>query len=154
MPTAFGRVSFHVSLGANQDKKENVYSLSSKQISYVAGFPRSAFNLETKAQQSASPNWTRKYSPQTIVKFYLFECTFRYFISGYKYHGRSRWQSGLRHVRSSLARKPGSWVRISHKKWMFGMFMCLFCVCVVLCLGSDLATSWSLVQGGQGPIGL
>jgi hypothetical protein len=25
--------------------------------------------------------------------------------------------------------------------------MCLFCVCVVLCLGRGLATSWSLVQG-------
>jgi hypothetical protein len=25
--------------------------------------------------------------------------------------------------------------------------MCLFCVCVVLCLGSGLATGWSLVQG-------
>jgi hypothetical protein len=25
--------------------------------------------------------------------------------------------------------------------------MCLFCVCVVLCLGRGLATSWSLAQG-------
>jgi hypothetical protein len=25
--------------------------------------------------------------------------------------------------------------------------MCLFCVCVVLCLGRGLATSWSLLQG-------
>jgi hypothetical protein len=25
--------------------------------------------------------------------------------------------------------------------------MCLFCVCVVLCLGRGLATSWSPVQG-------
>jgi hypothetical protein len=25
--------------------------------------------------------------------------------------------------------------------------VCLFCVCVVLCLGSSLATGWSLVQG-------
>jgi hypothetical protein len=24
--------------------------------------------------------------------------------------------------------------------------VCLFCVCVVLCLGRGLATSWSLVQ--------
>jgi hypothetical protein len=30
---------------------------------------------------------------------------------------------------------------------MFGMCMCLFCVCDVLCLGRGLATSWSLVQG-------
>jgi hypothetical protein len=26
--------------------------------------------------------------------------------------------------------------------------VCLFCVCVVLCVGSGLATGWSLVQGG------
>jgi hypothetical protein len=30
---------------------------------------------------------------------------------------------------------------------MFGVCMCLFCICVVLCLGRGLATSWSLVQG-------
>jgi hypothetical protein len=30
-----------------------------------------------------------------------------------------------------------------------GMDVCvlLFCVCVVMCLGKDLATGWSLVQG-------
>jgi hypothetical protein len=28
-----------------------------------------------------------------------------------------------------------------------GVCMCLFCVCVVLCLGSGLAKGWSLVQG-------
>jgi hypothetical protein len=30
---------------------------------------------------------------------------------------------------------------------MMGVYMCLFCVCVVLCLGRGLATSRSLVQG-------
>jgi hypothetical protein len=30
----------------------------------------------------------------------------------------------------SLARTPWSWVRIPHKAWMFGICMCLFCVCV------------------------
>jgi hypothetical protein len=30
---------------------------------------------------------------------------------------------------------------------MFSVGMCLFCVCVVLCLGRDVATSWSLAQG-------
>jgi hypothetical protein len=30
---------------------------------------------------------------------------------------------------------------------MFGVWMCLFCVCVVLCLGRGIETSWSLVQG-------
>jgi hypothetical protein len=36
---------------------------------------------------------------------------------------------------------------IPYKAWMFGMCMCLFCVCVVLCLGRGLATSRSPVRG-------
>jgi hypothetical protein len=56
--------------------------------------------------------------------------------------GRPR---GLRHELSSLARTLGSWVRIPLK----GMQVCvrLFCVCVVLRLGSGIVTGWSLVQG-------
>jgi hypothetical protein len=64
--------------------------------------------------------------------------------------------------------EAGIWVRVPHKAWMFGMCVCLFCVCVVPCRGRGLATSWSLVQGvlpsikwswnwkirGQGPRGL
>jgi hypothetical protein len=46
-----------------------------------------------------------------------------------------------------FARKPGSWVRIPHKAWIFGMCMCLFCVCLVLCLDGGLATGWSPAQG-------
>jgi hypothetical protein len=53
--------------------------------------------------------------------------------------------SGLRHALSSLARKPGTWVRIPHKAWIFGR--CLFCVYVFMCLARGLVTSWSLVQG-------
>jgi hypothetical protein len=30
---------------------------------------------------------------------------------------------------------------------MFGVCMRLFCVCVVMCFGSGLATGWSLVEG-------
>jgi hypothetical protein len=30
---------------------------------------------------------------------------------------------------------------------VWSMYMCLFFVCAGLCLGRDLATSWSLVQG-------
>jgi hypothetical protein len=43
--------------------------------------------------------------------------------------------------------EPGSWVPLPHNAWMFGMCMCLFCVCVFLSLGRGLTTSWSLVQG-------
>jgi hypothetical protein len=56
-----------------------------------------------------------------------------------------------RHVLSSLARKPGSWVRIPHKAWMFGVCMSLICIWV-LCLGTGLATSWSPVQGVLPPV--
>jgi hypothetical protein len=88
-------------------------------------------------------------------------------IVTYCFMCRSQWPRGERHELSSLSRKLGSWVRIPHKAWMFGVCMCLFCVCVFLCLGKGLATSWSLVQGvlpsvkmimnwkrGQGPRGL
>jgi hypothetical protein len=51
------------------------------------------------------------------------------------------------HKLSSLARRPWSWVRIPLTAWMFGMYMCLFCVCAVLCLGRGLAMSCSLIQG-------
>jgi hypothetical protein len=39
-----------------------------------------------------------------------------------------------------FARTLGSWVRIPRKAWMFRVCMRLFCICVVLCLGSGLAT--------------
>jgi hypothetical protein len=45
---------------------------------------------------------------------------------------------------SSLARTLESWVRIPLKTWMSA---CLYSVCVVLCVGSGLATGWSPVQG-------
>jgi hypothetical protein len=48
--------------------------------------------------------------------------------------------TALRRELSSLARTLGLWVRIPLKAWMFGVCMRLFCVCVVLCLGSGLAT--------------
>jgi hypothetical protein len=64
-----------------------------------------------------------------------------------EYHSSRSRPSGLMHVLSSLAQKPRSWVPIPLKAWMFGMCMYLFCVCVVLCLGRGLTTSWSLVQG-------
>jgi hypothetical protein len=37
--------------------------------------------------------------------------------------------------------EAGTMGRIPHKAWLFGMCMCLFCVCVALCLGRGLATS-------------
>jgi hypothetical protein len=50
---------------------------------------------------------------------------------------RSRWPRDLRHELSSLARIVGSWVRIPLKA---RMSVCFYSVCVVLSVGSDLAT--------------
>jgi hypothetical protein len=57
----------------------------------------------------------------------------------------ARWPHGLRHELSSLSRTLESWVRIPLKAWMS---VCAFilCVCVVLCVGSGLATGRSLVE--------
>jgi hypothetical protein len=41
-----------------------------------------------------------------------------------------------RHALSSLARKPGSWVQIPPRAWMFSV-----CVFLCLCTGRGLATS-------------
>jgi hypothetical protein len=57
---------------------------------------------------------------------------------------RSEWPRGLRHELSSLARKLRSWVRIPLKTWMS---VWVYCVCVVLCVGSGLVTVWSPVLG-------
>jgi hypothetical protein len=57
---------------------------------------------------------------------------------------RSQWLRGLRHELSSLARTLGSWVRIPLKAWLS---VCVYSVCVVLRVGSGLATGWYPVQG-------
>jgi hypothetical protein len=54
---------------------------------------------------------------------------------------RSRYELSL------FAQTLWSWVRIPLRVLMFGVYMSLFCVCAVLCLGRGLVTSWSLVRG-------
>jgi hypothetical protein len=56
----------------------------------------------------------------------------------------SQWPCGLRHEMSSPARTLGSWVRIPLEAWMF---VFVYSVFVLSCVGSGLATGWSLVQG-------
>jgi hypothetical protein len=51
---------------------------------------------------------------------------------------RSQWPRGLRHEPSSPARTLGSWVGIPLEAWM--SYLRSLCVCVVLCVGSGLAT--------------
>jgi hypothetical protein len=125
--------------------------------------PVGSFTLRSEyitVDDAYKPNW-RHFKPQDV------HLQISYFISHIPCtagHG-SRAVEGM--LLSSLARTLGSWVLILHKAWMFGMCMCLFCVCVVLCLGRGLATSWPLAQGvlpfvkwswnwkirGQGPRG-
>jgi hypothetical protein len=50
---------------------------------------------------------------------------------------RSQWPRGLRHEPSSPARTLGSWLRMPLEAWMS---VCVYSVCVVLCVGSDPAT--------------
>jgi hypothetical protein len=70
--------------------------------------------------------------PVTIYKIIL-----RDFPESNDLHSRSQLPRGLRHQLSSLARTLGSWVRISLKALMS---VCVYSVCVVLCVGSGLAT--------------
>jgi hypothetical protein len=48
------------------------------------------------------------------------------------------------HETFSPARTLESWVRIPLEAWMF---VCVYSVFVLFCIGSGLATGWSLVQG-------
>jgi hypothetical protein len=57
---------------------------------------------------------------------------------------RSQWPCGLRHDVSLPAQTLGSWVRIQLKAWMS---VRVYYVFVVLCVGRDLSTGWSPVQG-------
>jgi hypothetical protein len=59
------------------------------------------------------------------------------FTAGELFTCRSQWSHCLRHEPSSPARTLGSWVRIPLKAWMF-----VFCVYVVLYVGSGLTTGW------------
>jgi hypothetical protein len=57
---------------------------------------------------------------------------------------RSQWPRGLRHELSSPPRRLGSWVWISLDAWMF---VYVYSVFVLSCVGSGLMTGWSPVQG-------
>jgi hypothetical protein len=57
---------------------------------------------------------------------------------------RSQWPRGLRHEMSSPARTLGTWVRNPLETWTF---VCVYSVFMLSCVGSGLATGWSLVQG-------
>jgi hypothetical protein len=60
-------------------------------------------------------------------------------------HGRSRWPRGLK-AWTVFARSNTGLVG-SNPTQGIDVYVRLFCVCVVLCVGSGLGTGWSLVQG-------
>jgi hypothetical protein len=59
---------------------------------------------------------------------------------------RIQWPRGLRHEPSSPVRTLGPWFRIPLDAWMS---VCVYSVCVVLCVGSGFVTGWAPVQGVQ-----
>jgi hypothetical protein len=69
-------------------------------------------------------------------------------IKLYIFRGKSAYMASD----SSRARAVGSWLRIALRAWKFSVCVHLCCVCVVLCIGSGLATGWSLVQGVLPPV--
>jgi hypothetical protein len=81
----------------------------------------SYIDLMTEAELVAETLWlfkslNRDFFPNHILKTVNFS-------------RRSLQPSCLRHALSSLVRKPGPWVRIPLRAWMFGVWVCM-CVCV------------------------
>jgi hypothetical protein len=56
---------------------------------------------------------------------------------------RSQWPRVLRREMSSPPQTLGSWVRIPLEAWMF---VCVYSVCAVFCVGSGFVTGWYPVQ--------
>jgi hypothetical protein len=63
-----------------------------------------------------------------------------HFVVGIICRCRSHWTWGVRHELSLLARTLGSWVWIPLRAWMS---VCVYSVCIVLCVGSGPETGWS-----------
>jgi hypothetical protein len=61
-----------------------------------------------------------------------------------KHYYQSKWLLDSRYEMFSRAETMGLWARIPLKAWMS---VCIYSVCVVLCVGSGLATGWSPGQG-------
>jgi hypothetical protein len=79
--------------------------------------------------------------------FYPFTCQSGYqrnIVSYYESSSRSQRARDLRRELSSPAQTLGSWVRIPPETWMS---VCVYSVCVVMCVGSGLQTGLSLVKG-------
>jgi hypothetical protein len=53
---------------------------------------------------------------------------------------RSQWPRRVKHELSSPAQILGSWFRISLEAWMF---VCVYSVLVLFCVGGDLAAGWT-----------
>jgi hypothetical protein len=66
------------------------------------------------------------------------------FNEEYKLWTRSVWPRRLRHELFSSAWTLGSWVRIPLEAWLY---VHIYSVSVLSCVGNGFATGWSLVQG-------
>jgi hypothetical protein len=100
-------------------------------------------HLPSASQELSSKTETIESSP-SYIKIWAYVSYIYCFIHPYYALCRSQWPRGLRHEMTSPAWTLGSWVRIPLETWMF---VCVYSVFVLSCVGSSLATGWSLVQG-------
>jgi hypothetical protein len=83
----------------------------------------------------SAPYWTTSAILRSCYPMPFYECQslkIRKF-ERYQQWGPSQWPCGLRHELSSLARRLGSWVRISPKEWMSVTCIFVLCVCYSAC---------------------
>jgi hypothetical protein len=110
-------------------------NISSESLNYinVCCYIRVSFgNLE-----SFYPLYACVLNPVISVCMMAFFKTFSHNSLCYYTACRLQWPHGLRHELSSFARTLGLWVRITIKSWMF---VCVYSVFVLSCVGSGLET--------------
>jgi hypothetical protein len=78
---------------------------------------------------------------QQVIIFY----SFMKFTCTEEHCSRSQWSRGLRH--EPVFGRWNTGIVGSYHALGLDVCVCLFCVCIVLCVGSGLATGWSPNQG-------
>jgi hypothetical protein len=116
---------------APQDNWTNVQVLVPKTATASFSFPVFLFIYSSKKFR-ISPKFQAYFSKDFILVHWTIST-------------RAQWPRGLRHKPSSPVRTLRSWLK-SHSNHGC-LSVCLFRVCVVLCVGSGLATGWSPAQG-------
>jgi hypothetical protein len=143
------------------DSYESVHKLTkqSRSSHHIKVFSQTSFRNSVKIVASMKPyTWTNNgvtairiryvngashcFKRQTL--FWRTLITSTEFGSPGTKRRRSQWLRGLRHEPSSPAPTLGSWARVPLKA---SMFVGVYSVFVLSCIGSGLTTGWSSVQG-------